>query len=845
MAGFSHPVPSFFAYPMLMSIFDDKIGALLKPLNYARKDGFAGLRALKGVEGLVYGLCDDLLGECLGDDISSRIKELKELFKGFDKAPEVVKRDTVIKGIGIVESMGVERAEEAFDEDWIEEEVRHEIKGSYPAEVATALERLSTSIEFVKGIGPKLAERFRKKGLCTVEDMLYFFPIRYEDRTRFRKIRELEPGTNAAFACEVMALGEARYGRRKLFEMAVSDSTGILRLKWFNYKPTYMKKYKQGQRLFVYGTVSVFGRNKEMIHPDIEILDGDELADSAENKGIIPVYSQVENLHQKTLRRIVGGVVEKFSSCLIGGVPEGIRKKRGLMELAEAVKTVHSVEGLAEKPGAVELAKKSLVFDELFLLEVGLAIKRTRMKGEPGIAFTGEEGEGGRKKRLEERLRGLLPFALTGAQERILDEIKNDMESPRPMNRLIQGDVGSGKTIVSFISALKAIEAGYQVAIMAPTEILAEQHYLNIHGYAEDLGISPVLLTGSMTRTARASALEEIEKGRADLVIGTHALIQKGVEFSRLGLAIVDEQHRFGVAQRAILKKKASVDGYVSPDMLIMTATPIPRTLSMTVFGDLDVSIIDELPPGRKPVTTRIIRERDRAKAYEVIREELKAGGQAYIVYPLVEESEELSLKDATNMKEHLDTDIFPEFRLGLLHGRMKSAEKEAVMRAFKDGETDILVATTVIEVGVDVPNATVMMVEHAERFGLAQLHQLRGRVGRGVKPASCLLLAQWTRSEDTYRRLRVMEATQDGFRIAEEDLKIRGPGDFLGTRQSGLPGLRLSFALADLAILKSAREDAFGYMAMNPGLKGFEGESIRLVLRSRWAGRLELAEVG
>jgi ATP-dependent DNA helicase RecG len=429
------------------------------------------------------------------------------------------------------------------------------------------------------------------------------------------------------------------------------------------------------------------------------------------------------------------------------------------------------------------------------------------------------------------------------------------MASPHPMNRLIQGDVGSGKTMVSFIAALNAIESGFQAAIMAPTEILVEQHYLTTHAFADALGVKSVLLTSSTPRAERVRTLKAVEKGEVDLVIGTHALIQKDVEFNSLGLAVVDEQHRFGVVQRAALKKKgfnergtepeARTGEGLSPDVLVMTATPIPRTLSMTVFGDLDVSIIDELPPGRRPVQTRLMRERDRERAYATIKGELEKGGQAYIVYPLVEESEELSLKDATNMKEHLAKDIFADYNVALLHGRMKGAEKEQIMRAFKGKDIDILVATTVIEVGVDVPGATVMLVEHAERFGLAQLHQLRGRVGRGTRGGTCLLLAAYTGSEDTWRRLKVMEQTTDGFRIAEEDLKIRGPGDFIGTRQSGLPDFRVQDALGDLTLLKKAREEAFSLLERDPELASQEAVCIKEVLKVRWKGRLELAEVG
>jgi ATP-dependent DNA helicase RecG len=417
------------------------------------------------------------------------------------------------------------------------------------------------------------------------------------------------------------------------------------------------------------------------------------------------------------------------------------------------------------------------------------------------------------------------------------------------MNRLLQGDVGSGKTIVALIAALIAIDSGFQAAIMAPTEILAEQHYGNINGYAAGLGIKVLLLTGSTKKAERTKYLADIKDGKADIIIGTHALIQGDVDFKKLGLVVVDEQHRFGVAQRAALKRKAPQTelnkAALTPDILVMTATPIPRTLSMTVFGELDVSIIDELPLGRLPITTRLMREADRQQAYALIKKELERGSQAYIVYPLVEESEELQLRDATRMHEHFVKDIFPEYKVALLHGRMKGAEKEAVMNDFKQGRTNILVSTTVIEVGVDVPNATIILIEHAERFGLAQLHQLRGRVGRGKRSSTCILLAQYTNNEDTWKRLKVIESTTDGFRIAEEDLKIRGPGDFIGTRQSGMPEFRTSDTFADLGLLRAARQDAIAFIEADPELTSPDGITIKKILSHRWKDRLELAEVG
>ena len=438
------------------------------------------------------------------------------------------------------------------------------------------------------------------------------------------------------------------------------------------------------------------------------------------------------------------------------------------------------------------------------------------------------------------RVHEVLPFKLTGAQERVLDTIFRDMAAPHPMNRLVQGDVGSGKTIVAFCAALAALDSGYQVAFMAPTELLAEQHYRTLKPLADQLDLSIALLTGDMRPQQKQEIHAFLERGKIEIVVGTHALIQEKVRFQRLGLAIVDEQHRFGVMQRAALKRSGS-----NPDMLLMTATPIPRTLALTIYGDLDVSAIDELPPGRKPITTRVFHEGERQKAYQAVKTQLDKGHQAYIVYPLVEESEKSDLKAATNMADELSRTAFKGYSIGLVHGRMKSEEKDAVMSRFKAGEHHLLVSTTVIEVGIDVPNATVMLIEHAERFGLAQLHQLRGRVGRGQAESFCFLLAQYTPADESIRRLRVMVETNDGFKIAEADLTFRGPGEFLGTRQSGMPDFRVANIVRDSRILEIAREEAEAWLAKDPDLISPASRRQRAILEDRWAGRLELARVG
>lgn len=702
---------------------------------------------------------------------------------------------------------------------------------------------LQTPIQFIKGVGLKLAETLAKKGISTVEDALYLLPHRYEDRSRIVPISRLAIGQPQVFSGEVVAAEQmTTKGGRRYFEALVRDQSGTIPLKWFNFNPLFIKRtWRIGRRGIFTGTVGHYGLQREVHHPEADWLAEDEDVQSVLSRDpasfgrIVPVYPLTEGVSQKVMRKVLKEVVDRFASCLEENLPPGLAESHRLLSLAAAVAEVHFPQqftDLALLDRGEFPAHRTLVFDEFFYLELGLALKRQGITLEQGIAFSVTH-------RYTKPLLQKLPFQLTGAQRRVLGEIKSDMMAPHPMHRLVQGDVGSGKTLVALMAALIAVENGCQVAIMAPTEILAEQHYLNIHGWCEELGVSVVLVTSSLKGKARSAALQAIAEGTAHIVIGTHAVIQEKVEFRNLGLGIVDEQHRFGVLQRGILRKKGA-----SPDILVMTATPIPRTLAMTVFGDLSLSVIDELPPGRTPVDTRVAFESRRSQVYSVIRDEVRKGRQAYLIYPLVEESEKSELKAATQMAEHLQNDIFPEFRVGLLHGRMKPEEKEEVMRSFKSRATDILVATTVIEVGIDVPNATVMVIEHAERFGLSQLHQLRGRVGRGSEKSRCLLLASGRLSEEGEKRLRVMESTTDGFRIAEADLEIRGPGDFLGTRQAGLPDFRVANILRDGRILEEARTAAFSLLEGDPGLTLPTHAPIREELLRRWGGRLELAGI-
>ncbi len=698
---------------------------------------------------------------------------------------------------------------------------------------------LASPVQYVKGVGPQRARFLARLGINTIREALFHLPYRYEDRSTLIKIAELagrQPDTglntiSGKVVSSEIVTPNPRRPRLRLFELVIADSSGVLKAKWFN--QAYLKKlFKPGQEVVLYGIVkrNYWGPGFEMTNPEYEIIDdGDDdpahsPADQIHTGRIVPVYRLTEGISQKQLRNIMYAVVNSAVQSVQDAIPQEIITLRGLPGLRESLANVH----FPEAPVSIDMLNSGtspyhqrLSFDELFTFQAGLAIIKKGELLEKGIAFHPDG-------RLAGRLRSALPFTLTGAQERVLGDILNDMKSHVPMNRLIQGDVGSGKTIVALLSMLAAVESGYQAALMAPTEILAEQHYLNIHALVENLGLRIHLLTGSK----KDKNIETISSGDSNIVIGTHALIQQGVSFKNLGLIVIDEQHRFGVMQRATLRKKGT-----NPDTLIMTATPIPRTLALTLYGDLDYSIIDELPPDRSPVITRQLSEKQKEYIYQLIEEQVKKGKQAYIVYPVIEESDKTNLKAAITGMEALRVK-FPQFRIGLLHGRMKPAEREEVMREFKNGALQILVSTTVIEVGVDVPNATLMVIIHAERFGLAQLHQLRGRVGRGGSQSHCLLL-HYGAAEDARRRLDVMSGSNDGFKIAEEDLAIRGPGEFFGTKQSGMPDLKVADIVRDARLLEAARKDAFGMIEKDPELQ--QHPQLRRSIEDFWGRKLEL----
>ncbi|MCD5397403.1 ATP-dependent DNA helicase RecG [candidate division NPL-UPA2 bacterium] len=680
-------------------------------------------------------------------------------------------------------------------------------------------------MQYMKGVGPKRAQALSRLGLETIGDLIYYFPRLYEDRSCLKPINQIQLGKTETIKGKVLVSGVKKLRPRlELLRVAVGDGTGIVYAVWFN--QSYLRKsFPVGTSLILSGKVDKF-REIQITNPAYEILTGDE-KDLIHTGRLVPIYSLTERLTQRSLRSLIKETLDEYAQQLPEILPKNMRNLHSLINLSRALIQIHFPESDRDK----EAARCRLVFDEFFFLQLGLALSKEKKIRDRGIQH---QAPG----KLWEKLKALLPFALTAAQERVIKETRIDMEKEAPMNRLLQGDVGSGKTIVAIFALLTAVEGGFQAALMVPTEILAEQHFLTLQKWLLPLGIRVALLIGSISSRMRKESLEEIASGQADIVVGTHALIQEKINFSRLSLAIIDEQHRFGVRQRATLKEK----GIKTPDILIMTATPIPRTLALTVYGDLDISTLDELPPGRRPVATYGVKERDRPGVYKFLEEEIKKGRQAYIVYPLIEESEKLEVKAAAKMAEHFQRDVFPHLKVGLLHGRMKGEEKEKVMQSFKEGKIDLLVSTTVIEVGIDVSNASLMVIEEAGRFGLAQLHQLRGRVGRGDCQSYCLMFAG-SASEEGRKRLQVMTETSDGFQIAEEDLELRGPGEFFGTRQSGIPELRLGNIVSDMKLMESARRQAFSLVKDDPYLQKPKHYLIKECLRERFKGKIALPD--
>lgn len=740
---------------------------------------------------------------------------------------------------------------------------------------------LAQSVQFVQGIGPKKAAVLSKHGVNTLHDLLFYVPRRYLDRSTIATIADLRQSAlkpksqeenDVDIRRDVTIVGEVRsfkvigFRQKARFVLVLTDQTGSMQCVWFGGVHYWKNVFQIGDVLAVSGQPTFFGNVLQFVHPALDRLKESKGKDDDKTEapvdwgkmlntgGLVPLYPSGQELERVGLdsggfRRIVAATLRRGLVSVTESLPASILKAHKLIPLQAAIQSVHFPQSQEEILDSV----RRLKYEEFFYFQLRLALKRHNTKTDSGgIQFTVES-------KLARQLVDSLPFRLTKAQIRVINEITSDMKQPRALNRLLQGDVGSGKTIVALVCMLIAVENGYQSVFMAPTEILAEQHYATLAGLLKEIPVNIRLLVGGQKARLRRDILEDVRRGSANIVVGTHALFEKEVDFARLGLVVIDEQHRFGVMQRASLRKKGG-----NPDVLVMTATPIPRTLSLTLYGDLDVSIIDELPRNRKPIKTTLKSDAEKEQVYSFVREQIQAGRQAYFVYPLIEESEKVDLKAAVQHFEHLQHIVFPDLRLGLLHGRLESSEKDAIMRSLKEGSLDILVATTVIEVGIDVPNASVMVIENAERFGLAQLHQLRGRVGRGAEQSHCILIAEsWIVAKAKRRigmdpsenpvspehvaeqRLATMASTTDGFKIAEVDLVLRGPGDFFGTRQSGLPEFRVANILTDTRILEAARKDAFEIIESDPTLSHPHHRALLDHLRTYFHDSLSLLQVG
>jgi len=812
---------------------------LVRPIEFASRDGYKHLTTVKNLGRYVSDqVVQTLAQRVYPPGIETDLLALRQLFVDFDARPAPAEREQRLAA-----------AQAILDRLSRPAEGGSRPVGAHSSTQAPGI--WTVPIRFARGVGPKRAVLLEKVGIRTVEDALWYLPWRYEDRSVITPIDKLAPGMKATICGTVTACNVKRTPRRHLalVQVAVADGTGTIEAVFFN--QAYLDKlFKPGADVMLSGMVSAGGRGWSLLQmegPQYELL-GEEAEVPLHVGRIVPVYHETKGLTSRQMRVMIRGLLDQHQGGLVDVLPDGVRTRRGLPFIHAAIGDVHFPDqetDLVALERGLTPAHRRLAFEELFLLELALALRQQAVK---------EEAKGFRfdiQTPLVKKLRDRLRFQLTGAQERVLLEIEADMVSPHPMNRLLQGDVGCGKTIVALHAMVIACGSGHQAALMVPTEILAEQHYLNIRDLLQPIGVNVALLRGAGSGRSRRLVLEQIETGHAQIVVGTHALIQKGVRFGRLGLAVIDEQHKFGVLQRKTLIGK----GY-TPDVLVMTATPIPRTLAMTVYGDLDVSVIDELPAGRKPVHTWLFSAHQRRRAYQVLLDEVRAGRQGYIVYPLVEESEKVDLQAAIQATERLQAREFRGLRVGLLHGRMKTVEKEAIMAAFKSGTIHVLVATTVIEVGVDVSNATVILIEHADRFGLAQLHQLRGRVGRGAQQSFCLLVATGSvghgsplspedaKGSPARQRLEALVKSTDGFLIAEEDLRIRGPGEFFGVRQWGAPEFRAANLIRDRALLEQARQEARAIVVTDPRLAAPMYRAAREAMLRRWRTKLDLGTV-
>ena len=833
--------------------FQAWLDRIARPIEFASRDECAHLGAVKNLSAFVASQVLSVLAQHVYPRaIEARLVSLRDLFIDFQQTlPLDEQRRRLHVAMAIVKALrGAARQLPEFLGEKLEPTV-----SELCSDGADRPDLWNLPIRFVKGVGPKRTGLLERLRIETVEDALWTVPWRYEDRSVMTPIGNLVPGMVTSI-CGLIGKCEAkrtRNRRLRVLDVGVEDQTGRMQVVFFN-QPYLEEILAVGKRVMMSGRV-IAGRQGWMV-PRMEVAQyevvGEEMESTLHVGRIVPIYHETKGWTSRQMRVLAKNLLEEHALELRDHLPVQLRARQRLVPIQEALQDVHFPKAETDlrllEQGKTP-AHRRLAFEELFLLQVALATRHRSVQDEPkGLHFNP-------RTPLLEKLGRLLPFRLTAAQDQVIREIFRDMISLRPMNRLVQGDVGSGKTAVALHAMVMACGSGYQAALMAPTEILAEQHYRNLSGMLEALGLKVILMRGGDRASAKQTQSAQLASGEIQVAIGTHALIQKGVAFKNLGLAVVDEQHKFGVLQRKTLIGK----GY-KPDVLVLTATPIPRTLAMTVYGDLDVSIIDMLPPGRKPVRTFLFGEVQRRRAYQILRDELRNKKQAYVVYPLVEESEKTDLQAAIQGAEQLQNGEFAEFRVGLLHGRMKAAEKEAVMAGFKSGDIHLLVATTVIEVGVDVPNATIMMIEHAERFGLAQLHQLRGRVGRGSQQSYCLLMAAGMGrakvplgrrplgSDDVVstakERLEALVQSNDGFVIAEEDLRIRGPGEFFGFRQWGMPEFRVANIVRDADLLQLARQEAFSLLKLDPGLKSSVHQGLRDAMLRKWEKKLELGSV-
>jgi ATP-dependent DNA helicase RecG len=807
---------------MGVSPFAEALSALLRPLEFAARDGFAHLGRVQGLPRAVTDAAERALALAIPRDARDAVASVAKLFA---QAPE-----------GEALKSAVERARARL------------ARFAEPGWSEAALARSTAEIS---GVGPKRAEALAARGLASVMDLLFHLPARWDDRRSLTPVGELEVGRRASFLARVLGCDfvsqrpRARMGGwrgSRGFEAIVGDETGTVTLKWFRSSDSIARQVRKDALLHVSGEVKRYRFSKQLTHPEIEVLAGDDAdpSDREDLRSITPDYSAPEGIHPRTLRRAIRQALEQYADLLAGHLPAPLIRELALPEPAQALRELHDppldADLAALRAGATP-AHARLILEELYLLELGLALRREGKARDPAISI---EGDG---RWVRAAIAGL-PFQLTRAQARVWDELRADLARPHPMQRLLEGDVGSGKTVLALLAATAVAEAGCQTALMAPTELLAEQHERTLRLLADPAGrgasLRIALLTASVPRPAADAIRAKLAAGEIDLVVGTHALVQEGVAFRRLALVVIDEQHRFGVRQRAALARKSAAEH--APHRLVMTATPIPRTLALTLYGDLDLSILDQLPPGRKPARTLLFREGQGALVTELVRETIARGEQVYVVYPLVEESEKVDLRAASESAEKLAR-AFPRARVDLVHGRLEAAARAAAMARFEKGLTQVLVSTTVIEVGVDVANATLMVVEHAERFGLAQLHQLRGRVGRGALPGTCALVSRGG-GEGSEARLAALLETHDGFAIAEADLKLRGPGEFLGTRQHGvLPDLLIADLARDVKQVAQAREAALATVRRDPGLR--RAPELLRAVQARWGDRLALAGVG